>query len=544
VALLGARLFNHRLGGLLGGTLYLLAPIPLYFESEILIEPSYIFLICLALLTHLRASRSQGFTGAVLWLLCGALIALSAQARANMVIFLAVYPLFALWRWWRCRHRTALLPLFGLAGGAAMLFAWGFVNLRQSEHFQLIPSAGGVNLYLGNKRTADGMVPRQERCITYGERYEDSIEIWAREEYEAAMRDQGRVPKTDPMAVSGFWTARALAEIKAAPAAWLGLMAKKCWLTLWNAEVPNNKSFAFLQQEYTWLRVLPIRWVVLLMLAAPGVWAAARSGNRDAGFLLLTYAVLYSAANVAFFICDRYRYPVWPVMAVFGGGGLALLLETLRRRCWRRMALLLAVMAAMAAISLPNWFGAQLPSFARDFLFRSIAYYEKGRFPDALNDINRSLELDPLDANAHHHRGNVLFALNRLEEAKGAYERTLELNPGEAGAWNNLGATLDSLGRTAEALRAFRHAMECKPPSQNSFLGVAVIQIRTGQLDEAAATLTRLEQLASPPLAPCLALHARIERRRGNALQAADLERRARLLDPKVVDWATERTTP
>src|SRR5215470_14728673 len=31
VALLGARLFKHRLSGLLGGTLYLLAPVPLYF---------------------------------------------------------------------------------------------------------------------------------------------------------------------------------------------------------------------------------------------------------------------------------------------------------------------------------------------------------------------------------------------------------------------------------------------------------------------------------------------------------------------------------
>ena len=39
-------------------------------------------------------------------------------------------------------------------------------------------------------------------------------------------------------------------------------MARKCWLLLWNAEVPNNKAFAFLQTEYVWLRVLPVRWVV------------------------------------------------------------------------------------------------------------------------------------------------------------------------------------------------------------------------------------------------------------------------------------------
>lgn len=575
VALLGSRLFRHRLSGLLAGGLYLLAPIPLYFESEILIESSYIFLICFGLLLHLRAARSRGTRAAWLWLLCGALTALAAQARANMVLFFAFYPLFALWRAWRChkgaaatseapavappmqgpasvarsiakrKHAELCAPvLLGLVGGMAMMIGWGFVNLRQSDHFQLIPSAGGVNLYLGNKRSADGMVPRQERCITYGEQYEDSIEIWAREEYEAAMRAQGRIPESDPMAVSRFWTARAAAEIKAAPAAWGRLVAKKCWLTLWNAEIPNNKSFAFLQQEYAWLRYLPIRWVVLLMLAPLGLWAALRIREDDATFILLAYAGLYSAGNVAFFICDRYRYPVWPIMAVFAGGGAALLLDKLRRASWRPLAVLLAAMAMMAAVSLPNWFHAQLPSFARDYLFRSLAWYEKGRFAEALSDIDRSVALDPVDSNAQHHRGNVLFALHRLPEAKDAYQQTLALSPGESGAWNNLGTTLDQLGQTSEALEAFNRAMSCSPPSQNSFLGVAIIQIRAGQLTEATATLQQLEKLTNPPLASSLALQAIVQSRRGNLSQAAELERQACQLDAGAMDWARERTAP
>src|SRR6266478_1485065 len=38
VALMGARLFRHRLSGLAGGVLYMLAPVPLCFEGELLIE--------------------------------------------------------------------------------------------------------------------------------------------------------------------------------------------------------------------------------------------------------------------------------------------------------------------------------------------------------------------------------------------------------------------------------------------------------------------------------------------------------------------------
>jgi hypothetical protein len=357
VALLAARLFRHRLCGAAAGLLFLLAPVPLYFEGELLIESIYTFLICLVLLLHFRATDAAGWPAGLLWLVGGALTVLTAQARANFLVFLAVYPCFAAWRGWASRRTTDLLPLLGIVGAMAMAVPWGFINMRQSSHFQWLPSAGGVNLYLGNKRTADGMVPEQERRVTYGERYEDSVEIWAREEYEAAPRADHRAPDADPMAVSQYWTRRAFAEIRADPLAWLHLLAKKSWLTFWNAEIPNNKAFAFLQQEYLLLRWLPVRWVVLLMLAPAGIWLAAKTGNPKALFILLLYAALYSAANVAFFICDRYRYPVWPALAVLAGGGLLGLVESLRARKVRQCALILGTMGLMALISLPNWPG-------------------------------------------------------------------------------------------------------------------------------------------------------------------------------------------
>ena len=553
VALLGARLFRHRLSGVVGGGLYLLAGVPLYFEGELLIESSYTFLICLGLLLHLRTAQTTGWKSGALWLLCGGLTVLTSQARANILVFLAVYPLFAAWRWWHWRKPSALLPLLGLLGALGMAVPWGFVNLKQSDRFHLMPNAGGVNFYLGNKRGADGMLvgqdviallselPAPDRRITSGGRYQDLVEVWAREEYEAAMRAQGREPETDPMAISGYWTGRALEEIRAAPATWLRLVARKCWLTLWNVEVPNNKDFAFLQQEYAWLRLLPVRWVVLLVLAPAGIWAGARWGNRDGLFILLVYAGLYSIANVAFFICDRYRYPVWPVMAAFGGGGLLVCIEMIRRRRLREVVCILASVALMAALSLHNWFGAKLPNFAQDFRFRSIAWYEKGHFPEALNDINRSIELDSLDASAHLHRGNVLFALNQLEEARSAYEQALKLIPGDSGAWNNLGAALDALGRPDDAIRAFRRATECNLPSQNAFLSMACIQVRSGRLDEAAGTLDQLARQERGPDAAALAIRSVIERRRGHAPQADALESQARNLDPESAKWAIER---
>ena len=541
VALLGSRLFRNRLSGLIGGLLFMLAPVPLYFEGELLIEPSYTFLICAALLLHLYAAEATGTKAAVLWLCCGASIVLIAQARANILVFLPIYPAFAIWRSWLSRDWKAVAPILGVLGGLVMGVVWGLVNLKQSDHFHLLPNQGGVALYLGNKRTADGMIPEQERRTLSGERYEDSIEVWAREEYQASMRAHGRQPLTDPMAVSKYWTRRTLEEIQADPAAWIGLMAKKSWLTFWNAEIPNNKAFAFLQQEFTWLRLLPVRWVVLLMLAPAGIWLAIREGEARASLILLLYTVLYSAANIAFFICDRYRYPVWPIMAVFAGGGLLALYGAIRASNFRRFAWIMASACGMAVLALPNWFGAKLPSFSRDYMFRSIACYEKGRFAEALADADRSTELNPRDATALHHQGNVLFALNRLEDAQVAYAQALNLSPGEASIWNNLGTALQAAGRTEEALDAFRRATASSPPSLNAFVGIALIEFRSGNLEAATSALADLEKHEPRSNATVLVVRSLIARRRGEAHKADSLNEQAWRLDPDAAAWATKQ---
>ena len=561
VALIAARLFRHRLCGVVSGILFLLAPVPLFFEGELLIESSYMFLICLNLLLLLRAANSNGWRSALLWLICGGLTILASQARANILVFLAVYPLFAAWRWWRARNATALLPMLGLVGALAMMIPWGVINMRQSDHFYLMPNAGGVNLFLGNERGANGMftgenvvarlsdlnlrasdktLPAQDR-IASGARYQDAVDVWARAEYVAAMRAQGREPQTDPMAISKYWTQRTEDEIRADPTAWLRLMAKKSWLMLWNAEVPNNKSFTFFQTEFSWLRVLPVRWFVLLMFAPAGIWAAAKFGNRDALFIVLAYAGLYSAGAVAFFICDRYRYPVWPAMAVLASGGLLALIETIRQNRLRQIICIFSTMILMAALSLHNWFGVKLPNFAHDFQFRSVASYEQGNFQQALADIDRSIALDPLDSASLYQRGNVLFALNRLDDAAKAYEQTLKIIPGNSGVWNNLGTTLDALGRTDEALAAFQRATECSLPSKNAFLGMAFIQIRLGKFDDATATLDQLDKLNGTPEAATLAARSVIERRRGNLQKADTMEHSANVLDGTVTKWAIEQ---
>ncbi len=542
VVLLGLQLTGHRLGACLGGMLYLLAPIPLYFEGELLIASSYTFLIVLALPVHLWAATCRRpLRAALLWFLGGCMIGLAAQARANIVIFLAIYPVHTLWKICRTRHLSSgLLPLLGIAGTLAMALPWASFNMCQSDHFHLLPNQGGVVLYVGNKRNADGIIPRQDVPVVYGANYQDSIELWARLEYEAAMRRKGLTPDTDPMAVSSYWTARALDEIEAAPAAWVRLMLKKCWLALWNEEVPNNKSFAFLRERSIWLRVLPVRWVVLLVLTPLGIWAC-RNRNPDALGILVLYGFFYMGANIVFLICDRYRYPVYPAMAALAGHGAVYLAHVLATRRYREALILILIVAALACISLCNLFGASLPSYSRDYLFRSLACADRGLFDEALDDIDSSLALDPLDFNAHHHRGDILLQLDRREEALSAYSHALKLSPSNAHIWNNLGVALDRMQRQGEAEQAFRKAMACEPSSRNAFLSLTMLMIRTARHEQAVQVLRQCNSRFPEPDHVTLILESVLARHYGHTARADALEHTARSIDCDAVNWVLEQ---
>jgi Flp pilus assembly protein TadD len=114
-------------------------------------------------------------------------------------------------------------------------------------------------------------------------------------------------------------------------------------------------------------------------------------------------------------------------------------------------------------------------------------------------------------------------------------------SPDEAGIWNNLGATLAALGRPGEALPAFRKATECEPPSTKAFLGIAFLQIHSGRLDEAVATLDRLDRVERSADAAALATRSVLARLRGDAIRADALEQQARRLDADATAWAIER---
>lgn len=114
-----------------------------------------------------------------------------------------------------------------------------------------------------------------------------------------------------------------------------------------------------------------------------------------------------------------------------------------------------------------------------------------GRFPEALQHIDRASALDSLAPAIQSNYGRILYRAGRYEEALWRLHRALELEPGLTSIYTRLGDTYEQLGQYELALDAFRRS---NTPIRQYQARVARILAGTGRGHEARDLLQRLEK--------------------------------------------------
>ena len=113
---------------------------------------------------------------------------------------------------------------------------------------------------------------------------------------------------------------------------------------------------------------------------------------------------------------------------------------------------------------------------------------QNGRINESLIVSQKSVELDPLDAEAQYNLGITLTKLGRLNEAEASYRKVITLKPDYAEAYNNLGVMLQELGRLDEAEASYRKVIELKPDLAEAHNNLGNTLKGLGRLDEAEAS--------------------------------------------------------
>lgn len=106
-----------------------------------------------------------------------------------------------------------------------------------------------------------------------------------------------------------------------------------------------------------------------------------------------------------------------------------------------------------------------------------IIAYEQGRYEDALRAFDEAKKELPHSAALEFNRGNALYKLGRIEEAKAAYHRVIEADQTELRQkdYYNLGNAWARLGNTKEAITAYRKALTLDPRDEQARHNLEVV---------------------------------------------------------------------
>jgi len=91
------------------------------------------------------------------------------------------------------------------------------------------------------------------------------------------------------------------------------------------------------------------------------------------------------------------------------------------------------------------------------------AYFQAGRFPEALREADKAVGLAPNRANCHTGRGVALAMLGRKDEAVLEFQKAAALDPADPRPHVNLSAAYQDLGERAEALAELRLVARLDP---------------------------------------------------------------------------------
>ena len=110
-----------------------------------------------------------------------------------------------------------------------------------------------------------------------------------------------------------------------------------------------------------------------------------------------------------------------------------------------------------------------------------------GRINESLVASQKSVQLNPQDAEACNNQGVLLKELERLDEAEKSYRKAIDLKPDYAEARNNLGVILRVLGKLDQAEASFRQALTLKPDYAEAHSNLGIMLQGLGKSDEACS---------------------------------------------------------
>ena len=512
-------------------------PLAIWYDGELQLEGLLTFLLMLGFVLLYRSRDTDRQ-----WWLPGIVFGLASLTRPNVLVFLAVLPVWLFLEYpgrskkpqitpkeqrkpdenpqitqiGRKRSgRQTLWTRLALVWGAAALLILPVTirNYVVSRQFVPIAWQAGTNFVIGNNPVSDGVtaIIPGSRPTWWGS-YDDAKRL--------AEQAMGRPLKGAE--VDRYWLGKGLEFWHQQPGRALGLFLRKTFLWFSGYEV-GNESSPYTVKRYSFInyllfdsRFLKFPFGILLPLALAGVWLWRRQWRR---FLpLYLFVAAYSLSFIVFFVTSRFRTPMVPTVVIMAAVGLPGLVGPM---AWRERRIAVAIVIAAALLLNADFVAAARRTNQDESHFSAaIGLRKQGREAEALTEVRLALEHDsattvltleatllastgnragaetaaraavrlhPSDANAYGALGYVLATASQDDSAAHYYEIALTLDPYYLDAWTNLGNFALKRRDLAKARYYYERALKIRPTDAEAMFYTGLCDYFEGKVAEAHA---------------------------------------------------------
>ena len=116
-------------------------------------------------------------------------------------------------------------------------------------------------------------------------------------------------------------------------------------------------------------------------------------------------------------------------------------------------------------------------NYAGAFYNIGTAKYELKIYDEAIEYLNKAIELNPNYSEFYNNRGNIQKILNNIENSIEDFDKAIELNPNYSEAYNNIALLQKKCGYYSDALKYINLSIKLKPNLPESYNNRAMIKL-------------------------------------------------------------------
>jgi tetratricopeptide (TPR) repeat protein len=206
----------------------------------------------------------------------------------------------------------------------------------------------------------------------------------------------------------------------------LELVMRKFYLFWSHIEISNNLSYYSFERSSAVLTALPVGFWLLGSLGLAGAIHAWRERRAR---LPLLFMWSYCAITVAFFVCDRFRLPIVPLLCVFSGYTLQFVTQLITARRWGPSILFGLLIAGSALLVNTNILQLRPEIRLGEEELQAGAAMESGDLAKAAELFGRVAALDQENPGARVNQGNALWRMGKTREAIEAFHAGIGSDP-------------------------------------------------------------------------------------------------------------------